>query len=383
MKRIYFLTALLVLGALFSSCSKKKALKCVPENADAVVVVCLDKDATKSIDDATIDDLLKEMELKSSEKDFIKRIVKDPKSFGLDISKAMVGWTEIDKKDLDKTRYGIAIPVKDVDKFKSSLSELNNLLKGSDIKLNNIKQQGDISYVCPVKEIEDHFILGWSKKMLVILASEDGKVTPADVENAINRDKGSSILANKDFKKFSKDLTHFNVWVKTDVFADLLKDEMDSELKDLVKETGVDLKDNYFHAHLSLDKKAYKLEMSLVKNESLQNLDLNKLLQAFNKMVKKERERQEKWEREYYDRNKYDYSYDYDDYSYDYDYSNDQQPYAEAWEDTKPEPESRSESRSGRSSSRSETADIIEESGAAAVNVIDAASKASSSRGSR
>jgi len=312
MKRIYALVVLAICAVLFSSCSKNKALNCVPQNADAVYVVCPDKNFNEDIDKTILDDVFKELDIEGQEMEFMKRMIQDPKSSGLDFSKAMVAWVEVGRKDVEKSRFGMAIPLKDVEKFQSSLSELNNLIGDSYVKLSNIKQQGDISYVCPLQDDEEQLVIGWNKSMLVIIGSPESRVTPADVESAIHRDKGSSILSNSDFKKFSKDLTNLNLWVKTDVFVDVFEKELDSEFKDFVSSADINLRDNYFHAHITMDKKEYKLEMSFQKNESLQNIDMNKLWFALKKIIKERKNQYSRY-------NDFDTYSRYDDYDSDYD----------------------------------------------------------------
>lgn len=273
MKRIVFLSSLIILGIIFSACTDKKVLKYIPQTADAVVVISPDQKLSETCDPDALEDILDEFGFDSDERSLVHKLVDNPKSMGIDLSKTMAGWMEFDKQDLDEMVGGFVVAVSDVDALESSLHELN----GKFLKFSNIQKQNGISYIYPNKNKEGT-IIGWNNKYLIMMVSTS-RIQPTDVISALYRDKGFSILTNHNFKEFSDNLTDVNLWLKSDVFAKELKKEKD--VNNMLKDANIDLAGNYLHVYLTLDKKEYRMEVVVSKNPSLQRADWTKIIQAY------------------------------------------------------------------------------------------------------
>lgn len=292
MKKFLFLASIVMLGVLFSSCGDKKVFKCIPDTADVVVVVSPDKNFSEMVDKKALEEVFDEVGMRGSERDLMMKFVEDPKSMGLNLSKKMAAWMEVDK-NVDPRRGGVVIRVSKADALRNAIQDM----KDKDFfEFSEIIQQDGFSYVYPFKD-DKEAILGWNNDVMLLLFSDRDNLTASDLNTAFTRDKNTSVLANKDFNDFKKNLKNINVWVKSDKFFAEVDDV--PEVKEFKESANLDFKDNYLHFHLTVNKKELNMEVKVNRNESMQNVDQMKLLNAYKKLREMERKRYSRYYEDY------------------------------------------------------------------------------------
>ncbi|MBO4644886.1 MAG: hypothetical protein J5642_00030 [Bacteroidales bacterium] len=282
MKKLSLLFSFLLMMVMLTSCGDKKIFSCIPESADIVAVVDLSSTSSdKELDKGQLDKMMDEMGIPKEQREIIIKFADDPKSVGVNLMKKFALYIDVDEKDLGLESAGCIIPVLSDDNLAETMNTLNKKDNGF-FCFKNIQTQNDFSFVYPFEknDVKD-VIIGWNSNVMMILAKE--KVSPADLDKCFHNDKNSSILANKDFNTFKKNLTTLNIWCKSDAFVEIAEEE--PEVKDFLREANLSLAGNYAHIHLTMDKEEYKLEVKLRTNESLQNADNMKVMKAVRKFV--------------------------------------------------------------------------------------------------
>lgn len=144
-----------------------------------------------------------------------------------------------------------------------------------------MKSEGDIDYFAP----EDGMILGWNDDVFMFVFQEDTDKEDMFelLEKYMNLDKKESILSDKDFKKFHKNCKAVNLWISSNII-----DKVDvpmKEIEEFEELTGIDLSNNYGHMHLEFKKDEIIYTNKLRFNETIQDLDKEKILDNIEKLI--------------------------------------------------------------------------------------------------
>lgn len=267
---------LVAITALFFSCTENGA-KHIPKEAFVVMVIdgselleFSDPDLIKETDEYK--DMSKDVRKESTKiAELLDKIIEDPDDSGILISKKSYGFVMMQDGD---PVFGMIIPIN-----KKKLEKNFDLLD-SELDLNlkdELEEKDDIKYFEP----ENGTIIGWNKKVLIILSGGDADINM--LEKCMNLSRKESILSNKDFKKFHRNCEDVNLWISSDILAE---DEFDIPMLNKFEElTGLKLTGNYGHIHIDIDDDEVIVTVKLRFNESIKDMDKKKLLENYKELL--------------------------------------------------------------------------------------------------
>ncbi|MCQ2263961.1 MAG: DUF4836 family protein [Bacteroidales bacterium] len=277
MRRTLFIVVALSLCAFFTSCYQDASLEHVPATADVVCVMNFSDIAGEKVDQNQLVDVIDDLPVEKELSRFLKKIIADPQSSGLDLLKYVSLYADIDDDGHDAT-FGIIAPVHN----KADLQENIMSLKKDFFDFKTTTTMQDYTYVYPFEDEKD-IILGWNDEFFVILLTTKDKISTSALAQVLGMEEANSILNNDDFCKFKKDIATASMWAKSDVFGNIAANEM-SEIEDFLDDAGLETDGNYFHAHIKYTKEEYSVEMKFRPNESIQNHDYGKISKALKKL---------------------------------------------------------------------------------------------------
>lgn len=278
MKKFKFYIIILVTISIFAvSCTKNNATH-IPKDAFAVMVID-GKESAKVFDTKTLTEneeyknAVKEVESMSKKlAELLEKIAENPDASGILLTKKIYAFTQFNK---DAITVGTIIPIN-----KKTLEENIDLVSkelGFPIGM-LIKEKNKIKYV----EIDASTVLGWNKDVFILLYSEANNLNFDALEKLMNLKESESIMSDKDFKNFHKNCKAFNIWVSSNIIEkiDIEKEAM----AEFQKLTGIDLKNNYGHFIIDVQKGEVSFTAKMRFNESIQNLDQKKIMENFDKI---------------------------------------------------------------------------------------------------
>jgi len=271
---------LIVIAAIFfASCSKNAATH-IPKDAFAVLVID-GGELTKLSDPEFIKenpefkDAMEDIKDESEKAaELIEDIMKDADASGILFTEKMYAFATIENEE--DFVVGVIIPIK-----RKKLEEnLDMIADEFNVPVSAVMEtEDDIQYFAP----EDGMILGWNDDVFMFLFQEGGEDMFDLLEKYMNLEKKESILTDKDFKKFHKNCKAVNLWISSNIIdkVDIPMDEIE-EFEEL---TGIDLANNYGHMHLDIQKDEIIYTSKLRFNESIQDLDKEKILENAEKLI--------------------------------------------------------------------------------------------------
>lgn len=278
MKKFKFYISILVAISIFAvSCTKNNATH-IPKDAFAVMVID-GKESAKVFDTQSFTEneeykkAVKEVESMSKKlAELLEKIAKNPDASGILLTKKIYAFTQFNK---DAITVGTIIPIN-----KKTLEENIDLIGkelGFPIEMFT-KEKNKIKYV----EIDASTVLGWNKDVFILLYSEANNLNFDALEKLMNLKESESIMSDKDFKNFHKNCKAFNIWVSSNIIEkiDIEKEAM----AEFQKLTGIDLKNNYGHFIIDVQKGEVSFTAKMRFNESIQNLDQKKIMENFDKI---------------------------------------------------------------------------------------------------
>ncbi|HOK37603.1 MAG TPA: DUF4836 family protein [Bacteroidales bacterium] len=272
MKKFKFYISILVAISIFAvSCTKNNATH-IPKDAFAVMVID-GKESAKVFDTKTLTEneeyknAVKEVESMSKKlAELLEKIAKNPDASGILLTKKIYAFTQFNK---DAITVGTIIPIN-----KKTLEENIDLVSkelGFPIGM-LIKEKNKIKYV----EADPSTVLGWNKDIFILLYSEANNLNFDSLEKLMNLKESESIMSDKDFKNFHKNCKAFNIWVSSNIIE---KIDIEKEaITEFQKLTGIDLKNNYGHFIIDVQKGEVSFTAKMRFNESIQNLDQKKIM---------------------------------------------------------------------------------------------------------
>lgn len=282
MKKTRISTPILLLAfvaILFASCSKNNATH-IPKDSFAVMVIDgseFMKIAKPELlqENKDVKDAIKEIEKESKKAaELMQKVIKNPDETGILLSEKSYAFAIMDK---DNVIVGVIVPIN-----KKKLEENVDLIaKEFNVPVAMfLKTKNDIKYMEP----EAGMIFGYNENILMFVVNESSDDNFGLLEKYMNLKEKESIMSNDDFKKFHKNCTAFNLWISSDVI-----DKVDFEkesVKEFEKLSGIKLAGNYGHMHLDIQKDEVIFTSTLKFNESIQNLDLKKITENSEKIIK-------------------------------------------------------------------------------------------------
>lgn len=282
MKKLKITTPLLLIAGLamfFASCSNDNTNH-IPKDAFAVLVVD-GGELTKLTDAEFIQenpeykDAIKKLE-KESEKaaELLKEVLENPDASGILLTEKSYAFATVENDD--EYVVGVIVPIK-----RKKLEEnLDMIADEFGVPISMVMEtEGDIQYFSP----EDGMILGWNDDVFMFVFQKNGEEMFDLLEKYMNLDKKESIMSDKDFKKFHNNCEDINIWVSSNVIDKV--DIESEEIEEFEELTGIDLANNYCHMHLDINKDEIVYTSKLRFNESIQELDMKKLLENADKLM--------------------------------------------------------------------------------------------------
>lgn len=278
-KRIFIILPIIILMIFgFSSCGDNTA-KHIPEDAFFVAVIdgknltdygkklyVADNEDIKALRDEFGADFKNTMKIFD---DFMD----NPNSSGILFKSKSYGFARmIDEKIV----AGIIIPIN------KSVLEDNMEAIGKDFGFPlsmMFKTKNDLVYFQP----DGSSIIAYSDDILIMLYNDSSEDVFELAEEMFMQEKGNSIMNNKDFSTFLKNCKDINFWISTDIVQ--LVDESIDEIQEFEDLTGVNIAGNYGHFHLSISSEEIVYTQKMRFNESIQNLDIEKLIENADKII--------------------------------------------------------------------------------------------------
>ena len=220
MKRLPILL-ILAAGIILSSCSKKSPefVNSIPDDAIAVVSLHPMQLHTKS--------QINTFEaIKEKLKDEIwSQILDNPLSTGLMLDEYAYVFLRLE--DIDPI-IGVVSGIKDVEKFKSTLSKIDENISDS------FKEMEGYTYMQPDKE----GVVAWNENQMIVLVSPNNEefeesYWTESLTKMFQPVKEESITSLVDFKDFQGKMKDLNLWVSSDKIMDVVKQVVKQDLPDL------------------------------------------------------------------------------------------------------------------------------------------------------
>lgn len=228
MKRIPLLLVLAA-GIILTSCSKKSPefVNSIPDDAIAVVSLHPMQLHTKS--------QINTFEaIKEKVKDEIwGQILENPLSTGLLLNEYAYVFLKMEE---EAPIIGVVGGIKDLDKFKSTLSKIDENISES------FKEMDGYTYMQP----DEEGVVAWNETQMIVLVSPDNEEFEESywIENLtkmFHPVKEESITSLVDFKDFQGKMKDLNLWVSSDKIMDVVKQVVKKDLPEL----PVTLNNNY------------------------------------------------------------------------------------------------------------------------------------------
>lgn len=197
-----------------------------------------------------------------------------PDASGILLSKKLYAFSAMDGKDLV---FGVILPInKSVfDKNLDIIEEELNF-KVSDM----MNKKDDFLYIEPEKGM----VIGWNNESIMIVINEASNSSKELFEKYMKLKRNESIISNSDFAEFHKECKAVNLWLSSNIIENTdIKDNAD--LKEFEELTGVKISGNYGHVHIDIQKDEITYISKLKFNESIQNLNIEKLINNADKLV--------------------------------------------------------------------------------------------------
>ncbi|MBN2698728.1 MAG: DUF4836 family protein [Bacteroidales bacterium] len=209
MKKFSILLIILAGTCLFS-CQKKapEFIRSVPDDAFAVVTLH-PMQIHKKGQMNTLENLKSKIK-----KEYLKQILEDPLSSGLDLNQYACVFVTMEK---ESPEIGAIAGMGNMEKFETMLDSADKELTAKIVEKNGFKM------VTP----DEEGVIGWNKKQVILLISpkeeKSAEAWSATLDSLFNLPKEESITSMVDFNSFTKNMKDLNAWVSSDRMRELLE----------------------------------------------------------------------------------------------------------------------------------------------------------------